>query len=54
MRRLTVASVAYKLAPVGPDAVGGSEQVLTAIDAALVAAGHRSIVVAMEGSRSAG
>ena len=54
MQRLTVASVAYKLAPVGPDAVGGSEQVLTAIDAALVAAGHRSIVVAMEGSRSAG
>ena len=54
MRRLTVASVAFKLAPVGPDAVGGSEQVLTAIDAALVAAGHRSIVVAMEGSRSAG
>jgi glycosyltransferase involved in cell wall biosynthesis len=54
MRRLTILSVAYKLAPVGPDAVGGSEQVLTTIDAALVAAGHRSIVVAMEGSRSAG
>lgn len=54
MRRLTILSVAYKLAPVGPDSVGGSEQVLTAIDAALVKAGHRSIVVAMEGSRSAG
>ena len=54
MRRLTVLSVAYKLAPVGPDAVGGSEQVLTAIDAALVNAGHRSIVVAMDGSQTAG
>ena len=54
MRRLTVLSVAFKLAPVGPDAVGGSEQVLTAIDAALVEAGHRSIVVAMAGSRSVG
>ena len=53
-RRMTIMSVAYKLAPVSPDAVGGSEQVLSAIDAALVAAGHRSIVVAMEGSRSAG
>jgi glycosyltransferase involved in cell wall biosynthesis len=54
LRRLTILSVAYKLAPVGPDAVGGSEQVLTAIDAALVEAGHRSIVVAMDGSHSAG
>lgn len=54
MQRLTILSVAFKLAPVGPDAVGGSEQVLSAIDAALVAAGHRSIVVAMEGSRSMG
>lgn len=54
MRRLTVVSVAYALAPVGPDAVGGAEQVLTALDAALVGAGHRSIVVAMAGSRCAG
>ncbi|MDT7950618.1 MAG: glycosyltransferase [Acetobacteraceae bacterium] len=54
MRRLTILSVGYKFAPVGPDAVGGSEQVLTAIDQALVRAGHRSIVVAMEGSRTAG
>ncbi len=54
MRRLTVLSVAYPLAPVGPDAVGGSEQVLTAIDRALVAAGHRSIVLAIEGSQAAG
>jgi len=51
---LTVLSVGYSLAPVGPDAVGGSEQVLTAIDRALVEAGHRSLVVACEGSVAAG
>jgi len=49
-----VVSVAYSLAPVGPDSVGGSEQVLTALDQALVAAGHRSIVVACAGSVTAG
>ncbi len=54
MRRLTVASVAYPLAPVGPDAVGGSEQILTALDHALVAAGHRSIVLGIEGSQAEG
>lgn len=53
-RRLTVLSVGYPLAAVGPDAVGGSEQVLSALDHALVAAGHRSLVVACEGSRVAG
>src|SRR5919198_2162525 len=51
---LTVLSVAYALAPVGPDAVGGAEQVLGMIDEALVRAGHRSIVVACEGSRTRG
>ena len=54
MRPLSVLSVAYPLAPVGPDAVGGAEQVLSAMDRALVAAGHRSIVVAQEGSCVAG
>ncbi|HWI57516.1 MAG TPA: glycosyltransferase [Bacillota bacterium] len=39
--------VAYPLAPVGPDAVGGAEQVLTRLDAALTRTGHRSLV-AME------
>ena len=33
---MTVLNVAYPLAPVGPDAVGGAEQVLSALDAALV------------------
>jgi len=51
---LTVLSVAYSLAPVGPDAVGGAEQVLSQLDAALVAAGHRSIVVARAGSAASG
>lgn len=51
---LTVLSVAYSLAPVGPDTVGGAEQVLSALDEALVGAGHRSIVVACSGSTVAG
>jgi glycosyltransferase involved in cell wall biosynthesis len=51
---LTVLSVAYPLAPVGPDAVGGAEQILAALDRAIVRAGHRSLVVACEGSRTAG
>lgn len=51
---LTVLSVAYPFAPVGPDAVGGAEQVLSALDHALVEKGHRSIVIACEGSVTAG
>jgi len=51
---LTVLSVAYPFASVGPDTVGGAEQVLGQLDTALVAAGHRSIVVAGAGSRTAG
>lgn len=51
---LTVLSVAFPFAPVGPGAVGGSEQVLSDIDAALVSAGHRSLVVACEGSETRG
>ena len=51
---LTVLSIGYSLAPVGPDVAGGAEQVLSALDCALVAAGHCSIVVAPEGSQVAG
>lgn len=51
---LTVLNVAYPFAVVGPDAVGGAEQVLSHLDRALVEAGHRSIVVAAEGSRTFG
>lgn len=52
--RLTVLSVAFPLAPVSADPVGGAEQVLARLDRALVAAGHRSIVIAPEGSAAAG
>jgi CelD/BcsL family acetyltransferase involved in cellulose biosynthesis/glycosyltransferase involved in cell wall biosynthesis len=51
---LTVLQVAYPLAPVGEDAVGGAEQVLTTLDEALTARGVRSLVLACEGSTSAG
>ncbi|MDQ3810029.1 MAG: glycosyltransferase, partial [Chloroflexota bacterium] len=49
-RRLTVLSVAYPLAAVGADAVGGAEQILSRLDAALVSRGHQSVVVAQAGS----
>ncbi|HEX5430370.1 MAG TPA: glycosyltransferase family 4 protein [Bryobacteraceae bacterium] len=52
--RYTVLSAAYPLAQVGPDAVGGAEQILTALDRALVKAGHNSLVIAAEGSQVAG
>jgi glycosyltransferase involved in cell wall biosynthesis len=51
---LTILNVAYPLAPVGPDAVGGAEQVLSELDRALTQSGHRSIVIACEGSQVAG
>lgn len=51
---LTILSVAFPFARVSPDPVGGAEQVLAQLDRALVAAGHRSIVVAAAGSRVAG
>jgi glycosyltransferase involved in cell wall biosynthesis len=47
---LTVLNIAFPFAQVSPDAVGGAEQVLAAIDSALVSAGHRSIVVAARAS----
>jgi glycosyltransferase involved in cell wall biosynthesis len=51
---LTVLQVAYPFAPVGRDTVGGAEQILAACDEALARAGHRSIVVACQGSQVAG
>lgn len=51
---LTVLTVAYPFVPIGPDAVGGTEQVATAMDRALAEAGHRSVVVACDGSDVAG
>jgi len=52
--RLSILNVAFPFAAVGPDAVGGAEQVLSGLDRALVALGHRSIVVACAGSEVAG
>ena len=52
--RLTILSVAYPLAPVSVDTAGGAEQVLASVENAAVKAGHRSIVIACEGSQVAG
>lgn len=49
-----VLSIAYPFAPVGPNLVGGAEQILWDLDQAIVAAGDRSVVVACEGSQPAG
>lgn len=52
--QLTVVSVPYTLAHVGTATSGGAEQVLAMLDEALVEEGHRSIVLAPEGSRVRG
>ncbi|TAK10200.1 MAG: glycosyltransferase family 4 protein [Candidatus Manganitrophaceae bacterium] len=52
--KLTILNVAYPLAAVRPDTAGGAEQIVARLDAALVAAGHRSLVVACESSSVAG
>ena len=51
---LTILSVGYAFAPVTADPPGGSEQILATLDRALTAAGHRSVVVAQEGSAVTG
>lgn len=51
---LTILNVACVFAPVGPDTAGGAEQVLAALDRALVAEGYRSLVIACAGSKTAG
>jgi glycosyltransferase involved in cell wall biosynthesis len=51
---LTILSVAFPFASVTEDPVGGAEQVLSRLDHAITAAGHRSIVVAQSGSSVAG
>jgi glycosyltransferase involved in cell wall biosynthesis len=47
---LTILQIAYPFSPVSPDAVGGAEQILSALDHALTRAGHRSFVIADERS----
>src|SRR3954454_19270253 len=54
MTAITVVSVSYPLAPVGPGAGAGAEQILTQLDRELCRNGHRSIVIAPSGSRGAG
>ena len=51
---LTVLSVAFPFAPVGPCGVGSAERILAELDSALVAEGQRSLVVACAGSLVAG
>jgi len=51
---LTILQVAFPFAPVGPDAVGGAEQVLGLIERGLPRFGHRAVVVACEGSATHG
>jgi glycosyltransferase involved in cell wall biosynthesis len=51
---LTVLNVAFPLAHVSANSVGGAEQVLATLDRALVERGHQSVVVACEGSEPAG
>lgn len=48
--KLVVLNVAYPFAPVGPEALGSAEQLLTRLDAALASSGHESFVMACEGS----
>lgn len=51
---LTILQVAFPFAPVGPDAVGGAEQVLSLIERNLPRLGHRAVTVACDGSVTTG
>jgi len=51
---MRILSVPFPFAPMRADAVGGAEQIAAALDRALVAAGHESMVIAGEGSQVAG
>jgi glycosyltransferase involved in cell wall biosynthesis len=51
---LTVLNVAFPFVPVNDDPIGGAEQIVAQLDRMLVSKGHRSIVIAVDGSRTAG
>lgn len=51
---MNVLLVAFPFSPVGPDAVGGAEQVLWELDRGLSEAGHATWVLGCEGSTSHG
>jgi hypothetical protein len=52
--KLVVLNVAFPFTPVGPDALGGAEQLLARLDTALARSGHESFVMACEGSVTEG
>lgn len=54
MKQLTVLNVAFPFAPVKEDTVGGAEQVLLALDDAIISHKYNSIVVASENSEIKG
>lgn len=51
---LTITLAAFPFAPVGPDAVGGAEQIVAQLDAGLNRLGHRTIVICAAGSETVG
>jgi glycosyltransferase involved in cell wall biosynthesis len=51
---VNILSVAFPLLPVGPGAGGGAEQILYLLERRLAARGHRSFVIAAEGSQISG
>jgi len=51
---ITVLSIAYPFAPVGPNLVGGAEQILSDLDETLIRTQNQSLVIACEGSKPAG
>lgn len=52
--KLCILNIAYPFAPVRDDTAGGAEQVLLALDRALMNKGHNSIVLAQKGSAPSG
>ena len=51
---LTILNVPFPFVPLSDDPIGGAEQITAQLDRALVSKGHRSIVIAAEGSQTAG
>jgi hypothetical protein len=48
--KLSILNIADPLVTVGPDCTDGAEQILTQLDVALEAQGHRSLVIAAQDS----
>ena len=51
---MNILSVAYPLMPVSHDSAGGAEQILWHLEQGIVAAGHKSVVIAAAGSKVCG